>query len=274
MTYREICARLASAGIESADHDAALLVEHFCNVPFSAVPLDPDRNYDSPELSNAVEQRVTRYPLQYILGEWWFYRQVYEVSPDCLIPRSDTEILVEEAIRLLPKNAVFADLCTGSGCIAVSVLAERPDTRAVALDLFPKTLAVAARNAAKNGVQDRFTPICDDVLAPTCTEKTPIFDAIFSNPPYIRSAVLDELLPELSAEPVAALDGGEDGLVFYRRILSHFAERLAPSGFFLFEIGFDQADDVLALGRAHGFSNGRVLRDLGGRDRVVFLSRG
>lgn len=274
MTYREICARLTEAGIENADHDAALLVEHFCNIPFSTVPLDPDRNYDSPRLSNAVEQRATRYPLQYILGEWWFYRQVYEVSPDCLIPRSDTEILVEEAIRLLPKNAVFADLCTGSGCIAVSVLAERPDTRAVALDLFPKTLAVAARNAAKNGVQGRFTPICDNVLTPTCTEKTPIFDAILSNPPYIRSAVLNELLPELSAEPVAALDGGEDGLIFYRQILSHFAERLAPSGFFLFEIGFDQADDVLALGQAHGFSNGRVLRDLGGRDRVVFLSRG
>lgn len=274
MTYRQICARLESAGIENAPHDAALLVEHFCGIPYSAVPLDPDRDYDAPPLTEAVNRRATRYPLQYILGEWWFYRQTYEVSPDCLIPRSDTEVLVEEAIRLLPKKAVFADLCTGSGCIAVSVLAERPDTNAVAVDLYPNTLAVAERNASKNGVQDRFVPILDDVLSPTCTKKTPIFDAILSNPPYIRSAVLDELLPELSAEPAAALDGGEDGLVFYRKILENFADRLAPNGFFLFEIGFDQADALLALGRAHGFASGRVIRDLGGCDRVVFLSRG
>jgi release factor glutamine methyltransferase len=274
MTYRQICRSLEAAGIEDAKHDAALLIEHFCKIPFSAVPLDPDRDYASAALSEAVERRATRYPLQYILGEWCFYRQTYEVSPDCLIPRSDTEILVEEAIRLLPRNATFADLCTGSGCIAVSVLAERPDTTAVAVDLYPNTLAVAARNAAKNGVQDRFVPILDNVLAPTCTKKTPIFDAILSNPPYIRSAVLDELLPELSAEPTAALDGGEDGLIFYRSILSNFSDRLSPNGFFLFEIGFDQADEVLSLGRAHGFACGCVLRDLGGCDRVVFLSRG
>lgn len=274
MTYREICTHLEAAGIDGADRDAALLVEHFCQIPLAEIPLDPDRDYPSPALCEAVTRRAARYPLQYLLGEWWFYRQIYEVSPDCLIPRSDTEILVEEAIRRLPKNAVFADLCTGSGCIAISVLAERPDTRAVALDLFPNTLALAERNASKNGVRDRFTPICDDVLAPTCTEKTPLFDAILSNPPYIRSAVLDELAPELSAEPVAALDGGEDGLIFYEKILAHFARRLRPDGFFLFEIGFDQADDVLALGHAHGFSNGRVLRDLGGCDRVVFLSKG
>ena len=149
MTYSEICKRFFDAGIETAEWDAALLVEHFCGVDATLARMDPESSYECDGLEEAVKRRAAHYPLQYLLGEWAFYHQTYRVTPDCLIPRSDTEILVEEAIRTLPQNARFVDLCTGSGCIAVSVLAERPDTRAVAVEKFPKTLELATANAAK-----------------------------------------------------------------------------------------------------------------------------
>ena len=273
MTYRQLCAKLQDAKIENAEWDAICLMEHFCAVSPSLLRASPDRNYDNAALEDAVRRRLAHEPLQYILGEWEFYRQKYEVSPDCLIPRADTEILVDTAIHLLPRGARFADLCTGSGCIAVSTLAERLDTQAVALEKFPATLALAQRNAIKNGVAERFVGILADVLfpSPLLDEHAP-FDAILSNPPYIPTSKIAALAPEVHAEPEAALDGGEDGLLFYRAILQNYAPLLKEDGFFLFEIGFDQADDIIALGKAQNFAHIRVLRDLGNRDRVVYLS--
>lgn len=275
MTYREITERLRAAGIEQAEWDAQLLVEHFCKASTPDVMADPNRDFgEDPALLDAVARRAERYPLQYLVGEWEFYRQTYEVSPDCLIPRSDTEILVERAIKLLPEDARFADLCTGSGCIAVSTLAERPDTTAIAVDKFEKTLAVATRNAEKNGVSNRFTPVLADVLMPDFlpTEKGTL-DAILCNPPYIPTRDLVTLEPELSAEPRAALDGGDDGLLFYDTLLAIAAPYLKSDGFFLFEIGFDQADDLKMLARKHGFLGVEVIRDYGGNDRVVRIWR-
>ena len=273
MTYQQICDCLREADIESAEWDAMLLIEHFCNANPTAIRLFPHTRYDSPALAEAVKRRAARYPLQYLLGEWQFFKQTYEVSPDCLIPRSDTEILVAEAIRLLPKDAKFADLCTGSGCIAISVLAERPDTSAIALEKYPATLALAERNAVRNGVRERFSPLLADVLNPDALGEEACFDAILSNPPYIATAVLETLEPEPCREPIAALDGGEDGLLFYRAILTNFAQLLRPSGAFLFEIGFDQAKSVTALACAAGFWDCRVVRDYGGNDRVLICRR-
>ena len=273
MTYRELCRQLSEAGIEDAPFDATVLMEHFLGIVYFTIRTEPDRDYPSDALHTAAARRCAREPLQYILGEWDFYRQTYEVSPDCLIPRSDTEILVEEAIRLLPQRARFADLCTGSGCIAVSTLAERPDACAVAVDKFSATLAIAERNAIRNGVRERFTPLCADVLAEDFRPADEPLDAILCNPPYIVTGVLDTLSPEVKAEPLAALDGGEDGLLFYRHLLRTQAKHLTPDGFFLFEIGYDQADALVALGRENGFATARVLRDLGGNDRVVYLAR-
>lgn len=275
MTYRQICARLRDAGIESAEWDAQLLLEHFCGSAAVDFLAEPDREIEMTDaLLSAIEKRASRYPLQYIIGEWDFYRQIYEVSPDCLIPRSDTEILVEEAIKRLPQGARFADLCTGSGCIAISVLAERPDTTAIAVDKFENTLALATRNASRNGVLDRFETLCADVLLPAFlpTEKGSL-DAILCNPPYIPTDVLASLEPELDAEPRAALDGGADGLIFYDTLLKNDACYLKPSGFFLFEIGYDQAEDLMKLGKKYGFGGIKILRDYGGNDRVVCLWR-
>ena len=252
MTQQRIKELLLAAGIENAAQEARLLSEAF----------------SGEALERAVERRCTHYPLQYILGEWGFWRESYEVSEHCLVPRPDTEHLVEQAITRLPQGARFLDLCTGSGCVAISTLCSRPDTSAVAVDLFPETLALAERNAVKNGVRARFTPLLCDVLQGMQTQEC--FDAILSNPPYIRAAAMQTLEREVQHEPSAALLGGEDGLDFYRAILGKWRKHLKQGGFFLFEIGYDQADEIKALAAEHGLC-ATVFRDYGGNDRVAFL---
>ena len=270
MTYQQLTAMLKEADIATPEWDAALLLEHFCGVSPSLAPADT-KEYRSEDLEAAARRRAAHYPLQYILGEWSFYRQTYEVSPDCLIPRSDTEVLVEEAIRRLPRGAHFADLCTGSGCIAISTLCERPDTTAYAIDKFENTLAVAMRNASKNGVANRLSLSVADVLENGALPSDMQFDAILSNPPYIRTKVVGELAPEVLAEPTAALDGGEDGLLFYRAILQNGKKHLKNGGFFLFEIGFDQAEDITRLAKEAGYPTCQIIKDLSGNDRVAWI---
>ena len=272
MTYQELVALLKEAAVDSPEWDAALLLEHFCGISIGRIDPTDTTDYQSEGLKDAVRRRAAHYPLQYILGEWSFYRQTYEVSPDCLIPRSDTEILVEEAIRRLPRGAHFADLCTGSGCIAISTLCERPDTTAYAIDKFEATLALAMRNASKNGVANRLVLSVADVLEDGALPRDMQFDAILSNPPYIRTTVVQELAPELSAEPVAALDGGEDGLLFYRAILQNGKKHLKAGGFFLFEIGFDQAEDITRLAKDAGYPTCKIIKDLSGNDRVALIA--
>ncbi len=247
--------RLAAAGIENAAHEARLLLEAFP---------------DGEALEAALSRREAHEPRQYILGEWGFWREVYEVNEHCLVPRPDTEHLVEHAIRNLPPNARFLDLCTGSGCVAISVLASRSDTTALAVDLFPETLALAARNAARNGVADRVEFCRADVLKSPPVEGQ--FDAILSNPPYIPTDVVATLSSEVHCEPHAALDGGKDGLTFYRAILGHWRTLLSPDGILLFEIGYDQAGALGALAAEHGLA-ATVYRDYGGNDRVVLLGK-
>ena len=272
MTYYEICARLTAAGIENAETDAAILLAHFGDISEATLPFRRGENVTSPALLDAVRRRESHYPLQYLIGVWGFCGQEYEVNEHTLIPRADTECLVEEAVRCLPRGAHFADLCTGSGCIAVSTLCMRRDTSAVAVDLFPDTLAVARRNAKRNGVSDCVTFMQADVLAPLEIEAGSL-DAILSNPPYIRTEVVKTLAPELTFEPSAALDGGTDGLAFYRAILTLHRPLLKPDGIFVFEIGYDQAADLCALARVSGLSC-RIVKDLGGCDRVAILSHG
>lgn len=272
MIYPELCRLLREGNVENAELEASLLAERLCGVSRARLMTDPTCPLTHPDLADAVARRIAGEPLQYILGEWDFYGETYRVSPDCLIPRSDTEILVERAIKLLPKGARFADLCTGSGCIAISTLAHRPDCTAHAVDLFPRTVALARENAERNGVSDRLTLSVADVLDPNTLGDEAPFAAILSNPPYIRTEVIDTLARELFREPRAALDGGADGLIFYRTIVKQFASRLADQGFFLFEIGFDQEDDIKNIAAEHGFAC-TVEKDLSGNPRVALLTR-
>ena len=268
MKLTELVAALKEGGIDNYRGEAKQLFCHFGSfTPLDLVGQNP--SLDTPLLTDALARRLSGEPLQYILGEAFFYGEVYEVSPDCLIPRPDTEVLVEEALRLLPQGAHVADLCTGSGCIAISTLAHRTDVTAQAYDISKGALAIAQRNAIRNGVSDRVTFHHCDILTemPQGT-----FSAILSNPPYIASSVVDTLSPEVQREPHIALDGGEDGMDFYRAILEGGKESLTEGGFFLFEIGYDQEDAITALALAHGFAC-RIVKDYGGNPRVAHLTK-
>ncbi len=271
MTYKEICSILREAGIENAETEASLLINFFCHKSRAEILAFPQAEYNDKSLFEAIDKRCERYPLQYIFGEWYFYGETYTVDENCLIPRPDTELLVEYAIKNLPKGAKFADLCTGSGCIAVSILVHRPDTNATGLDLFPETVKLALHNAKSNGVSECFDAVCADLLTEVPFGEAE-FDAIISNPPYIRTAVVSTLEEELFAEPKAALDGGEDGLKFYRRILSSYLPCLKEDGFILLEIGFDQSEDIATLSELYGLEC-EIRADLGGNPRMAILKR-
>ena len=266
MKYEEIAKKLADAGVQDARIEAAILIEELCYERVCE-----SREYDDVLFEAAIEKRTSGYPLQYIIGKWWFARSEFEVDENCLIPRPDTECVVEEAVKLLPQNASFVDLCTGSGCIAVSIADLRPDTRGVAVDLYPKTLDIAKRNARRNNVADRLDFVLGDVLSGEVLGEEK-FSAIISNPPYIRRGEIDSLSREVSYEPRAALDGGEDGLVFYRAIVGKYQKNLDTGGRFILEIGYDQAEDIRAIAEENGFSC-NVKKDLGGNYRVAVLEK-
>ncbi len=272
MTYNDICLALAEAGIENDRSEAAMLICHFCGINKAELLGRREEDFDSPALVEAVKRRCGRYPLQYILGYWEFCRETYRVTEDTLIPRADTEKLVELAVRMMPEHARFLDLCTGSGCIAISALAARPDCRAVAVDLFESTLEIAGENAERNGVGDRIGLIAKDVLEPSFMDELGIFDCILSNPPYIETKQLSLLDEELSFEPEAALDGGDDGLRFYRVIVKEYERFLRPDGMMLLEIGWNQGKAVAAIAAEAGFRC-EIYKDYGGNDRVAYLTK-
>ena len=272
MRYNELLNRLYAISGEESEYEARVLIENFTKFSYSYILSNREVDISTNELLSALEKREARIPLQYIVGEWEFYRQTYKVNENCLIPRSDTEILVEKAIEILPINAYFLDLCTGSGCIAISTLAERADTRAIMVDKFDKTLKIAKENAILNKVEKRVTPMLFDVLTDEIILEGQSFDAILSNPPYIRPEVIETLSDEVKKEPYAALYGGDDGLIFYNKIVSSYSKFLKKDGFFLFEIGYDQADDLRRIGNENGFDC-KIFKDYGGNDRVALLTK-
>lgn len=274
-SYVTLTETLMAAGIgdkETCKYEAELLLEHFCGVRRAMLPLRRDEVFLSENLSLAVAKRCEHYPLQYLIGEWQFCTEIYTVTTDCLIPRMDTEILVEAADELLPDHGRFIDLCTGSGCIAVSLLAARPDASGVAVDLYERTLELAEHNAERSGVHTRVGFKQADVLKPTFMNDLGGFDLILSNPPYIPSDVIDTLSPEVLCEPRAALDGGDDGLLFYRVLLSEYPRYLNTDGRMILEIGYDQGEEIKRLAERSGM-HCELRKDLGGNDRVAVLTR-
>lgn len=211
--------------------------------------------------------RAAGEPLAYILGRAPFCGEDYIVRCGCLIPRADTEILVEEAVRLLPENGSFWDLCTGSGCVAAAILKARPDTSCVAVELSRIAAEIAAENFERLGVSDRVKLIAGDALAVPFPEGARV-DYIVSNPPYIPTETIQTLDAEVRREPPEALDGGTDGLFFYQKFLSTYAERTRYG--FLFEIGWDQGEAMRELAEKNQLGC-EIRRDYGGHDRVAHL---
>ncbi len=271
MTYNKAVALLYEAGIENAETDAAILFEHFAGMARHTLPFRRDEEIECEELSAALERRLAREPLQYILGEWEFCGLRFTLNSDCLCPRPDTELIVEQALKNLPPHAHFCDVGTGSGAIAVSTAHYRKDTTAEAFDINQNALSAASHNAEINGVADRITFTQADALAEGFLEgKT--FDAILSNPPYIPADVIPTLAPEVLLEPHRALDGGDDGLIFYRAITKKARSALNAGGFVLYEVGIGQARDVAHIGEENGFT-AEIYPDLSGIDRAVLLRK-
>lgn len=219
---------------------------------------------DDEAYNKAIERLENGETFAYVLGEWYFYDETYKVTPDCLIPRPETEHLVEWLIGNLPQNGVFADFCTGSGCIAISTLAHRKDLTALAVDISDKALDIARDNAVLNGVSERISFVQADILNDEFLGGRK-FDVIVSNPPYIRSDVIDTLSVQVKNEPRIALDGGDDGLDFYRVLFSKYTDNVKQNGAVICEIGYDQGQ---ALNDLFGC---RIMKDYSGNDRIALL---
>ena len=279
--YREGKELLESCHIEDAALDAWLLLEFAAGIDrahflaFTDAPADPEAESKYREMT---ARRAAHEPLQYLTKTAPFYGRDFSVGPDVLIPRQDTEILVETALRLTESMQAlrFLDLCTGSGCVGITLAAERPDAYGILTDISEGALNTAKRNAQFFHVDERVCFICSDFFsAPFFVRADGSFHLITANPPYIPSGELPSLMEEVrDHEPRLALDGGEDGLLCYRLLAEQAGRYLLPGGWLVTEIGADQGKDVPALYEKAGFADISCVKDLSGCDRVVCARRG
>lgn len=265
MTLTEAIEMLRESGVDSPEYDARELFRVFAGFGSGFIPRDASS--DSDELTDAVKRRATREPLQYIIGTVGFYREEYRVTPDCLIPRSDTEILVDYAVKHIPEGECFADLCSGSGCIGISTLKNTTGTHCDAYDVSDGAIALTQDNAQRNGVLGRISVIKKDLLREDIDGE---YFAILSNPPYIPRSVYEGLEKEIFAEPEIAFVGGDDGLIFYERLIPVCKNHIKKGGFIAFEIGYDQAESLRALAKKNNLTC-EIIKDYSGNDRVVVM---
>ena len=272
MQYRELYRmgkdRLMEAKISEAELDARLLLEEVCGTDRNDLLVHGDREI-APEQSERyldfIHRRQKHEPLQQITGYQEFMGLRFKVPPDVLIPRQDTEILVEEVMRYLHDGMHILDMCTGSGCILLSLLKYSNDCEGTGCDISEPALKVAEENAKELSLNASFV---QSNLFENISGK---YEFIVSNPPYIPTGVIPTLMEEVrDHEPVSALDGREDGLYFYREIVEKAGEYLYPGGMLFFEIGYDQAEKVSSLMRKAGYQEVTVCKDLAGLDRVVY----
>ena len=278
-TYREMydegAARLSEAGIEEAALDARLLLEFVCGTNRNTLLAHGDRDVSEEEYSryrSLIGRRAAHVPLQHLTGEQDFMGLTFLVNREVLVPRQDTEVLVEEVMKHLHDGMRILDLCTGSGCILLSLLHYSNDCEGVGVDLSARALSVAGKNYEIQRTQrpDMKARFLEGNLFEGLEDR---FDMIVSNPPYIKTDVIDTLMPEVREyEPVMALDGGTDGLAFYRRIAGDAGAYLNGGGMLFFEIGCEQAADVCKIMEAAGFREVEVVKDFAGLDRVVYGS--
>lgn len=277
MQYRELYQlgreKLLQAGIEEADLNARLLLEYVCHTDRNTLLAHGDSPVSGEQEEcyvNLIEKRAQHIPLQHITGTQEFMGLDFCVNEHVLIPRQDTEILVEAAMKELHDGMSILDMCTGSGCILLSLLHYSNDCQGVGVDISKDALAVARQNAKRlfgKAAKD-IELIQSDLFAALGQERR--FDMLLSNPPYIRSAEIPDLMEEVRAhEPVAALDGWADGLHFYREISREAKPYLQGGAYLFFEIGYDQAEAVSSILQKDGYREIEVIKDFAGLDRVV-----
>jgi release factor glutamine methyltransferase len=264
---------LREHSIENPRLEARLLLAHALACPPSALLLDPSARIDPTAYRALLARRGGNEPLAYILGHREFWSLDFAVSPATLIPRPDSETVVEAALAAFPDRTRplrVLDLGTGTGCLLLAVLHERPAAFGIGVDIGPEAAALAARNAATLGLADRAAFLCADWTTSLCGR----FDLVLSNPPYITTSDLEDLMPEVGRfEPRTALDGGPDGGTSYRRIIAGLTMILAEDGIAVLELGVHQAEMVAKMAAERGF-RATVRPDLAGHSRAIILSRG
>lgn len=272
MTYREAIVLgesiLRKADIVDAKTDSWLLLAMACKIDHTYYYMHIDEEMteeQAREFEVLIKKRAERVPLQYITGEQEFMGLTFHVNSNVLIPRQDTETLVEEALKVVRPGMKIMDMCTGSGCVLISILKNEHDIEGIGYDISKQAINVAKENAKLNEVPAVFerSDLFEDVVEND-------FDVIVSNPPYIPTDVIATLMPEVAEfEPREALDGKGDGLYFYSKILEQCKNYMKPDGYVLFEIGCKQGDSVSTMMRLAGFSEVHVIKDLARNDRVV-----
>lgn len=259
---------LTEAGIEEAKSDTLLLMDSICHVSRNDILAHGEAELKAENVAAfevALQKRCTRIPVQHITEVQNFMGLDFYVNEHVLIPRFDTEILVEEVMKELHDGFSILDMCTGSGCILLSLLKYSNNCKGIGVDISEDALAVAKENQKRLGIEASFI---NSNLFEQITGK---YDIIVSNPPYIRSDVIPTLMEEVRLhEPILALDGTEDGLFFYRKIVEESPAYLNGGGMLFFEIGYDQGEAVKELMEESGFKNVKVVKDFAGLDRVVF----
>lgn len=276
ITIREMCKEgqelLQNNDVPNADIDARILLEHLLGITNSEYYCQFDRVVEEDvynEYIKLIVKRATHYPLQYIIGTQDFMGLEFDVNDNVLIPRWETEMLVEEVLKICDKQDAILDMCTGSGCIITSIKKLGKIKKAVGVDVSEKAIEVSKANAKKIGAEVEFivSDLFENVLG--------TYDIIVSNPPYIKTKVIEGLMPEVRRfEPMIALDGSEDGLYFYEKIVEASMDYLKPNGYLFFEIGHDQGKEVAMILIKHNYEDIQVLKDYAGNDRIVKARRG
>lgn len=281
ISYREAVLeaadKLKKSGVDNPQYDSQELLMSVANMNRTAYLLHCEENIEDKlytAFDKLVKRRADREPLQHILGYTYFWGRKYLVNKNVLIPRQDTEVLVEKALECIGTGDSVLDMCTGSGCIIITLACEKKLSRAVGVDLSKKALEVAKENAARlladvewiesDLFQQIYPPVKKDI------SKNTLYDVIVSNPPYIERNVIDMLSDEVRRfDPLIALDGGEDGLLFYRQITEQSVNYLKIGGWLLYEIGSSQSRQVKDIMSANGYEDIRIVKDLAGLCRVV-----
>lgn len=261
---------LSENGIEASAFETDVLLQTALDIHKTALimKLETDLSKDEVEkISTLATKRVEGYPLQYIVGSWEFYGREFAVGEGVLIPRADTETLIDTAIKLAEKDSTIVDLCSGSGCIAIT-LEKELNAKTYALEKSEEAFAFLKNNIELNGSD--VAPILSDVLDENSLSNLPEFDLIVSNPPYIKTSEIKTLSKEVGFEPEMALDGDTDGLKFYREITRLWKDKIKNGGYLIYEIGYTQAREVSDILIENGFANVTTICDIAKNPRVVY----
>lgn len=270
--YNSTKKALESSGIEDCAFEAKQIIKHITGLRSSEILMNYTKElseFQRNNLTAVLKQRELRYPLQYIFGEWSFYGRDFYVGPGVLVPRADTETVIEVCTDYLKdkKEPKILDLCAGSGCIGITLAKEKEDSDCLMVEKYPEAMRYAEKNIPRNKAENARV-IAGDVFEGTGNGEK--YDLIVSNPPYVAENGTEECSPETKYEPQTALLGGTDGLKFYRAITENYKDSLKEKGMLCFEVGIGQADSVKEILNAAGFTDIGAKEDLNGIERAVF----